>query len=165
MAVHGEWAVKPSLRAVAQVDWINWKTAFADLPVHLTGGNNADINSLLKSSTLDDSIPLHWRDQYVVRLGLEKSWLENVKLRTGYARATNPVPASTLSPLTAAITRGIISAGAGYTRNRTRFDVAYSVAPSVGSRVGQSLLKSNEYSNSSVRVGTHALVLTAGYQF
>lgn len=31
VAVHGEWAVKPSLRAVAQVDWINWKTAFADL--------------------------------------------------------------------------------------------------------------------------------------
>jgi long-subunit fatty acid transport protein len=154
------WQVNPRLRLVGQADWINWKNAFRSLPVILTNGNNADINGLLGASGINDAIPLHWRDQVVGRIGVEKSWLENTTIRAGYARSSNPVPGSTLSPLTAAVTRNVVSAGLGYERGRNRFDFAYSIDPYSKAGAGQSLLKAGEYSNSSVRVGTQALVIT-----
>ncbi|MFN0100522.1 MAG: OmpP1/FadL family transporter [Bryobacteraceae bacterium] len=165
VVVHGLWRINSSLRILAQGDWVNWKKAFINLPVSLTRGTNADINALLGTDVIEDSIPLHWRDQFTARVGIEKSWLENATLRAGYAHATNPVPASTLSPLTAAITRNTVSAGIGYTPGRYRFDLAYSIDPTATSRVGRSMLKSGEYSNSSISVGTQALILTTGIRF
>ena len=41
-----------------QADWTNWHEAFVNLPVTLTNGTNATINSLVGSTTLQDSVPL-----------------------------------------------------------------------------------------------------------
>lgn len=152
--------VNPGLRLVAQSDWINWKRAFTSLPVILTNGNNADINGLLGTSGINDSIPLDWRNQIIGRIGVEKSWMENTVIRAGYAHSNDPVPGSTLSPLTAAITRNTLSAGFGHTHGRYRFDFSYSIDPTAQNNSQQSVLKSGEYSNSVVRVGTQAIVLT-----
>ena len=71
----------------------------------------------------------------------------------GFAHANDPVPSSTLSPLTAAIMRDQISTGFCYQWGRTRFDAAYAFDPTATGRVGRSALLSGEYSNSVVRVG------------
>lgn len=154
------WRVTPRLRLVTQADWINWKNAFTALPVILTNGNNSDINGLLGTNGIKDSIPLQWRDQLVARIGVERDWLENASLRAGYAHSNDPVPGSTLSPLTAAITRNTLSGGIGYRMGRWRFDFSYSVDPTATATSGQSVLHSGEYNNSTVKVGTQSVVAT-----
>ena len=59
----------------AQFDWINWSEAFHDLPIHLTNGNNANLNALVGSHTLNDDVPLRWRDSDVGRFGCGRGFL------------------------------------------------------------------------------------------
>lgn len=159
------WQARPWLRAVVQVDWIDWSGAFSELPIHLTNGNNADLNGFLGSNAIDDTVPLNWRDRVVVRTGLEFAVSEAVTLRAGYAFGDNPVPAATLTPMTAAIARHTLSAGAEWRRGRFSLAGAYQHDLPSTVVVGTSGLAGGEYSGTRTQVGLHWVALTAGYQF
>jgi long-chain fatty acid transport protein len=159
------WSPTRRTKVVAQEDWIDWKRAFVDLPVKLTQGTNADINGVLGTNSISDSIPLQWRDQYVSRIGVERMVAENAVVRAGYVHANSPVPSSTLSPLTAVIMGNTLSTGFGYRHGRARFDAAYSLDLTAHRNVGQSVLKSGEYSNSRVSVGTQSVSLMTSIWF
>jgi long-chain fatty acid transport protein len=159
------WRVDGHWVFALQADWINWKDSFASLPVTLTNGNNADINGLLGTNGIFDRVPLDWKNQYTFRGGVERFLTENISLRGGYAHANNPVPASTLSPLTAAIMTNQLSTGIGYRHNHWRFDLGYGIDPTTQENVGKTALLSGEYSNSKVRIGTQSLGLNTSYQF
>lgn len=148
-----------------QADWINWSDSFNTLPVNLTNGTNAAVNGLLNSTSLNDRIPVLWKDQYSFRGGVERLLTENISIRGGYAHANNPVPGSTLSPLTAAIMTDQLSTGVGYRVGRWQFDLGYAVNPTAHESVQQSALLSGEYSNSTVRIGTQMLTLNSSFQF
>ncbi|HEX4134531.1 MAG TPA: outer membrane protein transport protein [Bryobacteraceae bacterium] len=148
-----------------QGNWVNWNSAFSSLPVALTNGTNPDINGLLGSNAINDRIPVQWKDQYSARLGVEYLLTENVSLRGGYGYSNNPVPSSTLTPLTAAVMKDHFSTGIGWRHGRWRTDLAYGIDPSTTQHVGTSSLLSGEYSNSSVRIGTQALSLDTSLQF
>jgi len=90
---------------------------------------------------------------------------ESVSVIGGFAHANNPVPSSTLSPLTAAILTNQFYTGIGYTRGRARFDAAYAFDPTAKASVGQSALLSGEYNNSTVRVGIQAVTLSTSLRF
>jgi long-chain fatty acid transport protein len=157
------WQATPRWMFAFQTDWTNWGNSFVNLPVTLTHGTNATINSLVGSDTLVDSVPLHWKDQYGFHVGAERTLTESTVLRFGYAHANDPVPSSTLTPLTAAIMSNQLSTGFAYQHNRSRWEIGYSFHPTAEQHVGQSSLLSGEYDNSSVRVGTQSL--TVGYSF
>lgn len=159
------WRVDGSWVFALQADWVNWKDAFASLPVSLTNGNNPDINHLLSSNSIFDRVPLDWKDQYSFRGGVERFLTENISLRGGYAHSNNPIPASTLSPLTAAIMTNQLSTGIGYRYGRWRFDLGYGIDPSVQENVGKTALLSGEYSNSKIRIGTQSLGLNTSFRF
>jgi len=159
------WQVHPRWRLLAQVDWINWHDAFDQLPIILTHGNNADLNGVVGSSTLRDEVPLHWKDQWVYRAGVEYTLSEHFSLRTGYSYGRNPVPNDTLTPLTAAITEHLFTAGAGCTFGRFRVDLAYQYDVPNTEHVGTSGLRSGEYSNSQTEVWVHWVGLTLSTWF
>ena len=159
------WRVDGHWIFAVQADWINWKSAFASLPVSLTNGNNADINGLLGSNAIFDRVPLNWKDQYSFRGGVERLLTENISLRGGYAHANNPVPASTLSPLTAAIMTNQVSTGVEYRHNHWRFDLGYGIDPTTQENVGKTALLSGEYANSKVRIGMQSLGLDTAFRF
>jgi long-chain fatty acid transport protein len=159
------WRVDGHWIFAVQTDWVNWKSSFSSLPVTLTNGNNADINGLLGSNGIFDRVPLNWKDQYSFRGGVERLLKENISLRAGYAHSNNPVPASTLSPLTAAIMTNQLSTGIGYRHGRWRCDLAYGIDPTAQEDVGKTALLSGEYANSKVRIGTQSLGLNTGFQF
>ncbi|HEY2821179.1 MAG TPA: outer membrane protein transport protein [Candidatus Acidoferrum sp.] len=146
-----------------QVDWTNWHDSFVSLPVTLTNGTNATINSLVGGTTLQDSVPLHWKDQYGFHVGAERSLTENTMVRIGYAHANDPVPGSTLTPLTAAIMQNQVTGGFAYTPGRSKWEVAYSFHPTATEHVGTSGLLAGEYDESTVKVGTQAVLV--GYSF
>lgn len=158
--VHAAWQASRRTRVLGQADWVNWKQAFSELPVLLTNGNNNDVNRVLGSNVIRDVVPLKWRNQVILRGGVERSWLENAVLRAGYARSNAFVPAATLSPLTAAITQNRFSTGAGVRRGRCHFDLAYTLDPTTQRRIQDSALKSGEYANSRINVGIQGFVLT-----
>jgi long-subunit fatty acid transport protein len=148
-----------------QTGWVNWNDAFVALPVTLTNGSNADINGALGTNSISDTVPLNWGDQFSFRAGVERLLGENVSWSGGFAHANNPVPNSTLNPMTAAIMSDQLSTGLAYTTGPYRFDFAYSLGLTAESNVQASSLLSGEYSNSQVRVGTQALTFGTSIRF
>ena len=158
------WNVDPRWLLAFQAGWVDWRDAFTSLPVALANGNNADIDGFLHSNALFDSVPLHWKDQFSFHAGFERTLTENLSFSAGVAHANDPVPAATLSPLTAAIVSNQVSTGFGYRMGRTRFDLAYSYDFEGNAQVGQSALLFGEYDNSRLRVGTQAVTLTTSFK-
>ena len=159
------WRLNPLWMLALQGDFIDWKSAFQTLPVALTNGNNADINNLVNSTSLYDNIPFQWKDQFSVHAGFERLLTENVSISGGFAHANNPVPSSTLSPMTVAILSNQITTGIGYTRGLARFAAAYAFDPTAKANIGQSALLSGEYSNSTVRLGVQLVTLSMSFRF
>lgn len=159
------WHVNPRWTLVFQTDWVNWSNAFVNLPVTLTNGSNAVINSVVGSSTLVDGVPLNWKDQYSFHGGVERLLTENMSVRFGYAHGNDPVPSGTLTPMTAAIMTNQLSTGLAYHMGRSRLDFAYTFDPISQQQVGQSNLLAGEYNNSTDRVGLQSLSLGYTFQF
>jgi long-chain fatty acid transport protein len=159
------WRVDGRWIFALQGNWVNWNDAFSGLPVSLTNGSNSAINGVIGSTSILDRVPVEWKDQYSVHGGVEYRLTENFALRGGYGYSNNPVPASTLSPLTAAIMTNQISTGLAYRVGRWRLDLAYGIDPTASEHVGKSALLSGEYNNSTVRLGTQALSLNTSFQF
>lgn len=159
------WHLNPRWLLAFQTDWVNWSNAFTTLPVTLTNGTNATINTVAGSSTLVDGVPLNWKDQYSFHAGVEHMLTESTSLRFGYAYGTSPVPDGTLTPLTAAIMTNQLSTGFAYHRGHSRFDFAYTFDPIAQQQVAQSNLLAGEYNNSADRVGLQSLTLGYSFQF
>ena len=159
------WQVKRRLRLDLEGDFTAWKQAFQQLPITLTNGTNATINSVVGGTTIYDTVPLNWRNQGTYRIGIETPLSDSLTARAGYSYQNNPVPSSTLTPLTAAIMQNAIGTGLGWTRGRWRYDAAYQAQLPSTKSVGTSGLEAGEYSNSRVRVSTQSLTLNARVSF
>lgn len=160
------WQVTPRLAIIGQVDWINWADAFDTLEVRLRHVDNELYRELAAGkSNLDDDVPLRWRDQWVFRIGTEWMLDEHWTLRAGYRYGRNPIPAETLTPMNAAITEQVVSAGLGAKWGRTSFDFAWQWALPQSETVSKSDLLGGEYNHSDVKVGIHWLTLTTTYEF
>lgn len=159
------WQVNPRWLLALQGDWVNWKEAFVVLPVSLGNGTNAVINSIVGSTSMQDGVPLHWKDQYGFHAGVERSLTESTVLRAGFAHANSPVPSSTLTPLTAAIMSNEVSTGFAYRHGKSRYEISYGFRPEATQHVNQSSLLAGEYNNSTVHVGTQSVMLSYSLQF
>lgn len=158
------WKPHEKWRLALQVDWIDWQEAFHTLPVKLSDGNNATVNSVLGSS-FKDLVPLDWKNEFVYRAGLEFDVTKQIALRAGYCFGGSPVPDSTLTPLTAAIMENTITTGIGYHWKRFQIDLAYQYDFRATQNVATSGLLSGEYSHSSTEVSMHILALTTSVSF
>lgn len=159
------WQVADRFRCLFQVDWINWADSFDELVIRLNQGSNNDINGVLGTANIYDVVPLRWEDQFVYRIGVEFQATEAIALRAGYTYGQSPVPANTLTPLTAAIMEHKLGGGLGWKQDRYFVDVAYQYSLPTAQHVGASYLQAGEYANSRTEVGVHALALTVGWNF
>ena len=164
-AAYTRFQVNNRLRAHLQADWVNWHGAFIDLPVRLTAGNNPDINSLLGSSSLNDSIALRWRNQLTWRGGVEYALTEGTSISGGYSHTNSPVPDRTLTPMTANIMKNGLSTGVMFDRSRYRVGLAYQVNLPSEASVNKSSLTGGEFNNSRTRLWLQTVVLTTGFRF
>ena len=158
------WQKSSTLRFGFQTGWTGWKSAFNTLPVSLSNGSNRDINGFLASSSLVDTVPVGWKDQFTFSGFAEKQLGETISLSGGWSHRTNPVPSSTLSPMTAAIMKNGFATGLGWKRSRVRFDLGYQFNFGAEQSVGKSQLAGGEFNGSRVRVGTQALTLTTSFR-
>jgi long-chain fatty acid transport protein len=153
------WKFHEDWRMALQVDWINWAGAFTQLPVSLSDGHTA------LPASIKDTVPLDWQNELVFRGGLEYFATKNLVLRGGYCYGNDPVPDETLTPLTAAIIESTLTAGVGYYWGRYKIDLGYQWGIPETRNIGVSALQAQEYSQSSIRVGSQTFVLTCGIRF
>ena len=159
------WQPGRGLTLSAQIDWIDWSDAFETLGIHLTHGTDPDLNGLIGGKGLNDYVPLHWRDQFVERIGCEQVIGSHWSVRAGYAYGNNPVPAGTLTPLNAAITEHTLTAGAAYKVGHVTIDAAYQCELPATARTRHSELAAGEYSDSVTEINVQWLSLSAKYEF
>ena len=152
-----DWRTSDDLKLGVQVDWINWKKSFDELPLRLRNGDNADLNTFLASDAIDDTAPLDWKDQYVIHLAGEYRYSDLMTLRAGYEHSNVTVPASTLAPMTGAILDHVISFGLGYRFDNFEMDLAYRWSINNSVNVEDSALLGLEYDNTRLRTGLHSL--------
>jgi long-chain fatty acid transport protein len=158
------WKFLPRWRVAGEVDWIDWADAFNNLPVKLTDGTGPIVPGVLGTS-FQDNIPLNWRSEFVYRVGVEYAVMDNLFLRLGYCYGHDPVPDSTLNPMTAAIMENTITAGVGYRWRACEFDLAYQCDLPEKQNVSNSALLSGEYSDSSTKVSINWFALTMRVHF
>lgn len=152
------WQYSDPLRVGFQVDWIDWSDAFDRLPLHLTHGNNAVLNGIAGSTTIDDVAPLDWKDQFVYRIGSEYDWSGKLQLRAGYSYGESPVQSETLTATTAAIMQHTLGLGFSYQLPGYRIDFGYQWDLPAEDAVGNnSRILAGEYNNSEVDVSIHWL--------
>ena len=75
------------------------------------------------------------------------------------------MPARTLTPLNAAITEHLLTAGVGYRLGHLTIDAAYQWQLPATARVDHSALAAGEYSRSVTEVNVQQFNLTLGYEF
>jgi len=158
------WKFQPQWRLALQVDWIDWSDAFHTLPLSFKNGSNATVNGALGSS-FSESVPLNWKSEFVYRVGVEYDVTPSIALRAGYCYGNNPVPNSTLTPLTAAILENTITAGIGYHWKQYQFDLGYQYYFPSTQNIGISSLRSGEYSDSSIKVSAQEIALSTSISF
>lgn len=159
------WQPHRTFSTYLQTDWINWRNAFDTLPVHLTSGDNLLLNTLLHSTSLNDSVPLHWRNQVAIRAGFSVPLRESLRVQGAYAYTNDPVPSGTVTPLTAAIMRNALSTGLTYSRDRYHVALGYQVNLPAGTLVHNSDLLAGEYSDTRIRLWLQTIALTTGIRF
>lgn len=164
-ALGAVWQASKRVRWSLEGDWTNWGGAFRTLPVKLTQGTNATINSVAGGTSVTDGVPLHWRDQYVLRTGVETPLKRGWMARAGYSYMSDPVPSATLTPLTAAILRNTLGAGAGWGDGRWHWDAAYQAQLPASQPVGHSGLQAGEYDNSRTHLMAQSVTVSARFQF
>ena len=153
------------LRLSAEGDWTGWGGAFQTLPVKLKQGTNPTISGVVGSDAFTDHIALRWRNQGALHTGFEAPLSSAWTVRGGYSFLSDPVPSATLTPLTAAILRHALSAGAGWAHGALSYDLAYQAQLPASQSVGQSSLEAGEFSQSHVRVSTQSLTLSTRFAF
>lgn len=159
------WQMHPRTRAIFQIDWVEWSESFDQLDITLTRGNNADLNAFLGTDRIEDTAPLRWQDRLVYRAGLEFAATDAIILRAGYAYGDSPVPASTLTPMSAAILEHTLTTGLEWRCGPYSIAAAYQYDLPVTRRVATSALRSGEYSSSRTRLEAHWFGLTTGVRF
>lgn len=114
-------AARPTDRLMLALttSWINWG-AINTVSISASNPSNP-----LAPSVVNLSLPLNWKDQAVVAVGISYVALrddsltekDRLVLRAGYNYGNNPVPSDTLTPLVAVILEHHIGGGLGFRFN------------------------------------------------
>jgi long-subunit fatty acid transport protein len=161
----GAWDVTPQWRLAGQLERWGWRDAFSSLPITLTNGTNGVINSLVGSSTIEEVVPLDWKNQLVRRVGAEFACRPSVTVRAGYAFSPSPVPTDTLTPMTAAIVEHTLGFGVGLVQGKTHVDIGVQWSPATERRVQDTSLQGSEYDGTTVAVGVQGIVVSVRRRF
>jgi len=154
------WKANDKWTFAADTEWFDWSDAFDALNVKFSNGNSSAL-----PSGVTDKFPLEWKDQYVVRLGVENALSKVFHLRAGVSYGNSPVPDSTVIPIFVTITEWSGTLGCSLLLSETvSLDVSYLYSPKSKQSVGTSLVGS-EYDGSSSSVSINQIGLALNVKF
>lgn len=138
------------IKLALDAEWINWKKAFNQMDISLSGGTNPNISRMLGTEgSFGMLFPMYWKNTIVIRTGAEFVASKKVTFRGGYVYGSNPVPSSTLFPVFPAIVKHHITAGSSVKLTRSFIiNAAYEYAFKNKETAAAKSLVANEYNNS-----------------
>lgn len=153
-------------RFASDVVWVNWASSNEELVLRLSEGTNSTINGLAGSSSIEDIIPMNWKDRFVFHFGSEYYLNPKTTLRAGYIYGKSPIPDSTLVPVLAAIMEQTVTLGVGYKPQESwEYNVAYQYSFKHEQTTGQSGLVGGDFNNSKNKIYSNSVILTLTYRF
>lgn len=158
--------VGTSHRFSSDIVWFNWASAFDQIHLKLTEGDNAEFNGVF-GPIVNDVLPLNWNDTFAFRFGYEYFYKESGDdiFRFGYIFNDNPIPHSTLVPLIPGITKHNFTFG--YSHKWENWEIGGALQFIISDRefVDTSSNLGGDYDNSSVKVKAYDLVLGITHKF
>jgi long-chain fatty acid transport protein len=145
----------PAFRVSAEAEWINWKSAFDNMTLSLSNGNNANVNKMMgNAGTFEILFPMNWKDSYNIRLGGEYDLADAFTVRAGYSYGSNPVPVETIFPVFPAIVENHVMVGASLAvSGPISIHVAYELALNKQETAAASSTIAQEYNSSVSQLG------------
>ncbi len=159
-------AVKPidNLLIAVDIHWIHWSDSMKKFKMVMTDGDNENINRMIGSDKVVTILPLNWKDQFPIAVGVEYEFLEGVFGRMGYSYGENPVPSSTVFPVFPAIVEHHITLGGGYNyADFFEINVAYELAVPNTQKGASDHAVASEYDNSKSTLGEHTVSLLGSF--
>jgi long-chain fatty acid transport protein len=145
----------PHFRISAEAEWINWSSAFDNMTLTMSNGNNVNVNKMLgNAGNFEILFPMKWKDSYNVRVGGEYDLSKAFTLRAGYSYGSNPVPQETIFPVFPAIVENHVMVGASYNvSGPVSIHVAYELALNKQQTAASPSSIAQEYSGSTSQLG------------
>ncbi|MEQ1828881.1 MAG: outer membrane protein transport protein [Pirellula sp.] len=154
----------PITRIGIDVDWQQWSTAMNSVDLHFRNPNNP-IFLAVAGPQVFDSLPLRWKDNIVVKTGIERDIAANKTVRIGYSHNNDAVRGSTMTPYLPTILSHYFTTGFGWKRKCWEYDAAYQYSFRPTIRTGQSELVGGDQSGSTSNTQAHWLFLGAAKKF
>ena len=145
--------------SIAAVDLIyyNWQKAYDDVGLFLTNPTNA---AFAPFGTIEEQLPLRWRDTLSVRLGYERVLSNCDRFRCGYVYHRNPIPAETITPYITPIIEHTVSVGYGTQFMGWDVDFGYQYMFGESQQVGTSEIVGGDFDNSEFDTSVHLLFVS-----
>ncbi len=145
-----------SLSLGADVGWIGYRTAFADMPLALTNGSNPNINILMNANPSNGSYSAAWqtgwKNSLILRGGVEYAVRTDLRVRGGLVYGSDPVPSQTLFTVFPAIVQTAATLGVGYDFGRATLDLGYAHTFAREQRASTPHTVAQEYAGSTNRL-------------
>ena len=109
LAIGAAVQANPALLVSVEAKWIDWSSALTTSTLTVANPDNPSAPAVQSLTST-----MNWRDQVVLALGIAYQATDKLIFRAGYNYGRNPIPASNLNPLLAAIAQHTVTAGAGY---------------------------------------------------
>jgi len=148
------------LSIMFQADWVDYGSAFDTLEIKLGNGAQPAL-----PNTFTERSPLNWESVWVLAVAAQVDITEDLTWDVGYSYGWNPVPDSTLTPLTAAIFEQTVSTGLSYRWNDVEIALAYQYEIPHSQTTTSCILLNGEYQNSTVEVGAHTGAVSLTWYF
>jgi long-chain fatty acid transport protein len=159
-----KYDLSPSVRLGLDVDWQQWSKAMNSVDLHLSNPENP-VFLAMAGPEVRDSLPLRWKDNVVIKTGVEWDFASNKTLRLGYGYNSDAVRASTMTPFLPTILSNYFTAGIGWRSKSWEYDTAYQYSYRPTLHTGQSELVGGDQNDSSYNVQAHWLFLGASRKF
>lgn len=161
------YKVAENLNLAFDLEWLNWESAFDEMKLNLSNGNNSNINTMLgNEGNFEMTFPLNWENSIIVKVGGEYLATDALTLRFGYAYGSNPVPESTIFPVFPAIVENHITLGGSYKFTPAfALHLAYEMVMNNELTAENESLIANEYNASTSELATNLFHISFTYNF
>ncbi len=159
-----QFEVSPGRRLAIDVDWQQWSRAKDEIGLRFTDSSNPVFNQVA-GPVINESLPLQWKDNVVVKSGIEQDIGLGKTVRIGYGYNSDAVQGSTTSPYLPTILQHYFTGGYSWRRCCWEYNLAYQYSFRPTMHIQNSSLAGGDFSNSSLSTQAHWLFLGASHKF
>ena len=159
-----QYALTPNRRVGLDVDWQQWSTAKNEIGLLFKDPTNPVFRAVA-GPQIRESFPLQWKDNIVLKSGIEQDVAPGRTVRVGYGYNGDAVVSNTTSPYLPTILTHYFSGGYTFRRCCWEHNIAYQYSFRPTMHIGTSSLAGGDFSDSSLRTQAHWLFLGTSRKF